>query len=224
MKVTQFTSCGKLTGCLVALLALSACNTSPVKPAVAVTESFIVQRDAKLASLKPWRALGSLVIDSKSQGLINASFAWDASDAGFDIRLIGPLGLKTYRVIEDNTGARLYGGETELQGPSAEMLLRNEIGVGIPLHSMQDWVVGLQGSAKEAQRDSAGRLSRMVVTENDKTKWRVNFERYSQVDDLDLPRTILVSGEGLDIKLSVKKWIKPDTVASDRLLIPGVGS
>lgn len=223
MKV-KHTGVRALTGCLFALVFLSACNSVPIKPAAEVSEDFIAQRDAKLASLKPWRASGSLVVDSKLQGLINASFAWDASDAGFDIRLIGPLGFKTYRVVEDIAGARLYGGDTERQGPSAEALLRNEIGVGIPLVSMQDWVVGLQGSAKNAQRDSSGRLSRMVVTENGKTTWRVNFERYSQVNDLDLPKTILVSGDGVDIKLSVKKWSKPDTVATDRLLLPGVGS
>lgn len=206
------------------LLSLTACSINPFKPMTDVTEDQIAQRNAKLAALKPWRVLGSLVVDSESQGLINASFAWDASDTGFDIRLIGPLGLNTYRVVENSEGARLYGGDTDLEGPSAEALLRNELGVGIPLVDMQEWVVGLQGTAIQARRDRSGRLSRMVVTENEETKWRINIERYSQVNDLDLPKTIRVSGDGVDIKLSVKKWTKPDIVANDRLVIPGVGS
>ncbi len=215
----------KLAGCLVAVVALSACAPVAVKPVVdQVDAAFIAARDAKLAALKPWRALGSLVVDSESQGVINASFAWDANATGFDIRLIGPLGLKTYRLVENSSGALIYGGSTELQGPSAEALLRAELGVGIPLASMQDWVVGLQGSAVNPQRDALGRLSQMVVTENDQTQWQVNFERYSLVDDLDLPRTIRVSGDGVVIKLSVREWTMPGVVGTDRLVIPGAGS
>lgn len=211
------------------MLVLPACQSNPFasdpqdKEPVLVTDASIAERDARLAALKPWRALGSLVVDSEAQGTFNATFAWDVSDSGFDIRLIGPLGLKTYRLVEDKKGARLYG-DKEIVGSSAEELLRNEMGVSIPLVSMQDWVVGLQGAAAEAERDNEGRLSEILVTEKDETFWRVNFKRYRQVDDLDLPKTILVTGDGVEIKVSVRKWSKPDSVANDRLIIPGVGS
>lgn len=218
-----------MAGILGVVLSLPACQFSPFKSdsadtePVLVTDASIAERDARLAALKPWRALGSLVVESEASGTFNATFAWDASVSGFDIRLIGPLGLKTYRLVEDKQGARLYGDE-EIAGSSAEELLRDEMGVSIPLVSMQDWVVGLQGAAAEAERDNKGRLSQMLVTENNDNRWRVEFERYRQVDDLDLPRTILVSGDGVEIKVSVRKWSKPDTVANDRLIIPGVGS
>lgn len=203
---------------------LSACQVNPLKPDVVATEGDIAKRDAKLAALKPWRALGSLVVDSEAKGLINASFAWDASATGFDIRLIGPLGLKTYRVVEEKNLARLYGDGNEVVGQSAEKLLRDEIGVIIPLADMQDWVVGLPGTGQKAERDSAGRLSKMSVTKDDDTNWLVNFKRYRQVDDLQLPATILVSGDGVEIRLSVRKWTRPEVAASDRLMIPGIGS
>lgn len=210
-----------------ATLVLSGCQVVPDKPVAeqaVVNEATIAMRDAKLAALRPWRALGSLVVNSEASGVFNASFAWDASATGFDIRLIGPLGLKTYRVVEDYSGARFYGGDGEISGRSAQELLRQETGVNIPLLDMQDWVVGLQGNGSQTQRDSAGRLSEMIITERDQTSWRVEFQRYRQVDDLDLPKTIVVSGEDVEIRVSVRKWTKPDVVANDRLIIPGVKS
>lgn len=205
-------------------LVLSGCSFNPFKPIPEVTESDIAQRDAQLAALKPWRALGSLVVDSQREGTFNASFAWDANESGFDIRLIGPLGLKIYRVIEDSDGATLFDGDNETRGQTAESLLRDVIGVTIPLVEMQDWVVGLQGTAKQAKRDRSGRLSNMVIDKDNETRWRVDFERYSKVDDLDLPKLIVVSNEGIDITLSVQKWTKSDVPSNTRLVIPGIGS
>lgn len=211
-------------GCIAVTLVLSACSLNPFKPLPEVTESEIKLRDAQLAALKPWRALGSLVVDSESEGTFNASFAWDANESGFDIRLIGPLGLKIYRIVEDGDGATLFDGENETRGHSAESLLRDVIGVTIPLVAMQDWVVGLQGTAKQARRDRSGRLSDMVIDENNETRWRVDFERYGKVDDLDLPKLISVSSEGIGIRLSVQKWTKSDARSNTRLVIPGIGS
>ncbi len=209
-------------GCAVISLGLSACGFNPFKPLPEVTESDIQQRDSQLAALKPWRALGSLVVDSRREGTFNASFAWDANESGFDIRLIGPLGLKIYRIVEDKDSATLIDGDNETRGATAEALLRDVIGVAIPLVEMQDWVVGLQGTATQARRDRVGRLSSMVIDRNDETRWRVNFQRYSKVDDLDLPKVILVSAEGIDITLSVHKWTKSDVPSNTRLLIPGI--
>ncbi len=194
----------------------SACQTNPVR----VTDESIAVRDAQLAALKPWRARGSIAVDSKEQGVVNATFAWDVNDNGFDIRLIGPLGLKTFRVVEDQQGAVLSGDGEEYSGESAELLLLDALGVRIPLVNMQDWVVGLQGSAKTATRDRRGRIKKMLVTDVDQTRWNVNFESYAKVDDLDLPKRIAVSGDGVEIKLSINNWSQPQTVDTDRLLIP----
>ncbi len=198
-----------------AAMLTSGCQTTPV-----ITESGIVERDARLAGLKPWRALGSLVVDSEQQGVVNASFTWEAKDSGFDIRLIGPLGLKTYRITEENGQARVTGDNQEFTAGSAEAALLDAIGVRVPLKEMQDWVVGLQGAAIDAKRDRQGRIRNMLVADDDQIKWAVKFQRYAKVDSLELPRQILVTGNNVEIRMSIRSWSRPEILNENRLTIP----
>jgi len=108
----------------------------------------------------------------------------------------------------------------EANGPSAQTLLLEALGVQIPLRSMQRWVVGLQGTADDVQRDVAGRITQMVVEDEDRRRWDVVYNRYMKVDNLDLPKSIDVSGNGLAIKLELRKWIKLDVRPENRLQIP----
>lgn len=203
----------------VSFVLIAGCQSNPIR----VTDDDIRSRDAQLADLKPWRAQGSLVVNSKEQGVINATFTWDAKVSGFDIRLIGPLGLKSYRITEDANGARVTGDNQEYIGASAEMLLYDALGVRVPLQNMQDWVVGLQGSATDAQRDRQGRIRTMLVTDDEKTRWNVDFQRYAAVDDLQLPKRIVVTGTDVEIRMSVRSWVRPDAANEDRLFLPTAG-
>lgn len=203
----------------VSFVLIAGCQSNPIR----VTDDDIRSRDAQLADLKPWRAQGSLVVNSKEQGVINATFTWDAKVSGFDIRLIGPLGLKSYRITEDANGARVTGDNQEYIGASAEMLLYDALGVRVPLQNMQDWVVGLQGSATDAQRDRLGRIRTMLVTDDEKTRWNVDFQRYAAVDDLQLPKRIVVTGTDVEIRMSVRSWVRPDAANEDRLFLPTAG-
>lgn len=206
------------------LFVLLGCPTSPpvLEP---LTASEIAARETRLMAFTSWRALGSLVVDSEDQGALNASFAWDGRADGFDIKLFGPLGVQTLQVVESSDGARLLSRKNdEVNGASAERLLLEELGVQIPLRGMQRWVVGLQGLAEQVDRDVAGRITQMVVRGDEFLLWKVIFKSYMEVDGLDLPKSIKVIGNGLDINLKVRKWIKLDFVPKERLLIPGLAS
>ena len=187
-----------------------------------VTEREIADREARLAAFTPWRAFGSLIIDSEKEGVFNASFAWDVATDGFQIKLFGPLGLQQYEVSEDINGAELIADGDTLTGYSAEYLLQQALGVDIPLNRMQSWIVGLPTDAGEIERDRRGRLSRMTHATD--AEWEIEFQRYRKFEDLDLPRTIRVAGDDVEIRLSIKKWLKPDETNNGRLVIPGVGS
>lgn len=186
------------------------------------TEQEIADREARLAAFKPWRAFGSMVIDSEEEGIFNVSFAWDVAVDGFEIKLFGPLGLQQYQLSEDTNGAVLIADGEKQTGFSSESLLQQSLGIEIPLRRMQSWVVGLPADAQEIERDQRGRLSRMIhVTDSE---WQIEFQRYRQFEDLDLPRSILVAGDDVEIRLSIKKWLKPDEANNGRLVIPGVGT
>ncbi|OED36395.1 outer membrane lipoprotein LolB [Chromatiales bacterium (ex Bugula neritina AB1)] len=202
---------------------LVSCQSTPIKGPPATAQS-IAQREVSLAALKPWRALGSLVIESKKQGVFNVSFAWDANLDGFDIKLFGPLGVQAYRVTQASGSSRLVSKEDTFVGDSAESLLLDALGVRVPLNSMQDWVVGLQGDATRIERDRSGLLRELVVAGEQEQQWDVNFRRYTRHDNLALPSFIVVKGDGLEIRMTVKKWTKPKATSNGRLRVPGVDS
>lgn len=214
---------------------LAGCQTLRPSPDVPpATAQDIAAREARLAAFKPWRAFGALVIDSEKEGVVNASFAWDVADDGFQIKLFGPLGLQQYEVSEDASGAELIADGERITGYSAEFLLSQTLGVQIPLYKMQLWAVGLPAEATGIERDRQGRLSEMTHApgtlsgafsgEASGEAWQIKFQRYRRFEDLDLPRAIVVAGDGVEIRLNIKKWLKPDETGNGRLVIPGVGS
>ena len=135
--------------------------------------------------------------------------------------------MQQYQVSEDARGAELIASREKTTGFSAEDLLRQALGVNIPLTQMQSWVVGLPDGAQQIERDRLGRLSSIVHTDGaiaDAAEWQIDFNRYRKFEELDLPRTIVVNGEGIVIELSIRKWLKPDSVDGGRLVIPGIGT
>lgn len=213
---------------LVFLLVLAGCqNLRPVPDDLPpLTEQEIAAREARLAAFKPWRAFGSLVIDSEKEGVFNASFAWDVAADGFVIKLFGPLGLQQYQVSESVNGAELIADGDKITGYSAEYLLQQVLGVEIPLQRMQSWAVGLPTEADEVERDQRGRVRKM--THLSSAEWQIEYQRYRRFEGLDqgldLPRSIAVIGEGVEIRLSIKKWLRPEEAENGRLEIPGISS
>lgn len=210
--------------CLFFLSALVAgCATKPdVDESVPVLTA--AEREAKLKAFKPWRALGSIAIDSDARGKFNASFAWNVDRQGFDIKVFGPLGIQAFQLTEDNNGAQLIDRNGAADGDNAEQLIKAALGSEVPISRMQLWIVGLPGDATEIERDATGRLDNMVVTDGDAKVWKVDFKRYTVFENMYLPKSVNVEGDGVAIKLSVSKWNRGTPVKNGRLSIPGVSS
>jgi len=203
---------------------LVGCQNRPTIPddLPPATEQEIALREAQLAAFKPWRAFGSLVIDSEKEGVVNASFAWDVDVDGFVIKLFGPLGLQRYQLSEGVDGAVLVTGSEKITGYSAEYMLQQVMGVQVPLKRMQSWAVGLPTEADAVERDRRGRLSKMTHLSD--SEWQIEFQRYRKFEELDLPRSIVVIGEGVEIRLSIKKWLKLAESENGRLVLPDIRS
>ena len=210
-----------LSSVLFALLA--GCTTKPdINDSVPTLT--VPEREAQLRAFKPWRALGSIAIDSAEQGKFNASFAWNVDNQGFDIKIFGPLGIQAFQLTENKSGAQLIDRKGTLEGDNAEQLINSVLGSDVPVGRMQLWMVGLPGDATQIKRDDAGRLDSMSVAAGDDTVWKVDFTRYTLLEKLYLPKTVLIDGNGVSIRLSISKWSRLKPVSNGRLSIPGVSS
>ncbi len=205
------------------LALLSACSVKQDAGELIPVQT-VAAREAALRAFKPWRASGSIAVDSETEGKFNASFAWEASLAGFDIKLFGPLGVQVIHLSEDKNGAQITDRNGSINGDDAQQLLTAALGATVPIVQMQDWAVGLPGDATEIERDKIGRLNSMVVTDDSNGKWNIDFKNYTVQENMYLPKTVLVEGPEVAISLSFKKWGRGVVVDSGRLSIPGVSS
>ncbi len=209
---------------LAVLLSVAACSNVKPTEETMVSTATIAEREARLAAFSPWRALGSIAVESEKQGKFNASFSWETNSQGYDIKLFGPLGVQAFHLIENNTGAQLIDRKGQVSGDTADQLLNAVLGVPVPISKMQTWAVGLPGNAIQIQRDNMGRISSMVVAENESFKWNVDFKHYTNVDGLDLPKAVHVDSDDIQIRLSFKKWLRTGATNNNnnRLVIPGI--
>lgn len=203
---------------------LSACSVKPDTTDSLPTQT-IEEREEALKAFKPWRALGSIAVESVKEGKLNATFAWDVDKQGFEIKLFGPLGVQAVHLSQDKNGASIIDRNGTLEGENAESLLEQALGTLVPISQMQYWAVGLPGNGSSLQRDDVGRLQSMVVKDSNNVSWDVDFKRYTTLESLYLPKEIFVAGEGVMINLIFKKWSRGEPAADNgRLSIPGVSS
>lgn len=184
----------------------------------------IAEREAKLKAFRPWRALGSISIDSAAQGKFNASFAWNVDESGFDIRLFGPLGVQAFHLIQTSSGAELTDRSGSVDGPNAKQLLQVALGTEVPVGKMQDWAVGLPGDSTQITRDETGRIKSMAVVGSGASGWAVDYKRYTVFESMYLPQRVVLDGDGVEITLLFKKWSRATSKDNGRLSIPGVSS
>jgi len=120
---------------------LVGCTTKPdIDESIPVLT--VAEREAKLKTFKPWRALGSIAIDSDERGKFNATFAWNVDNQGFDIKVFGPLGIQAFQLTEDKNRAQLIDRSGAVDGDNAEQLIKAALGSEVPISRMQLWLVG----------------------------------------------------------------------------------
>jgi len=213
----------------------SACATNTPVAEDSIDPSLIQARDNQLQALERWRAHGGLQIESDQAGEQSVQFAWDNRTEGVDLRLFGPLGKQAFRVWDTGLVAQLQSqDEPAVYGNSVDELLETALGLIVPVSQMRRWAVGLADENAQVSRDALGRLRDMTIDQaGSKHRWRVQYPRYRRISGLrvanqdsietiniDLPVEMLISSEGVEIAVSIRKWSQPGQDDSNRLVIP----
>lgn len=182
---------------------VGACATGP--------RSVPVDRDAawsdlheRLQALPGWRAEGRLAVQTDGDAG-NANFTWvERADGGFRLRLEGPLGQGGGRLAVDGDQAVLTTADGRRRvGRDAGRLLATLYGWNIPVSGLRRWLIGLPGTDADYRLDRFGRIASL-----DWQDWRIEYRRYRQVDDLDLPASLVATraGGGAEIRVAIDRW------------------
>lgn len=212
------------------LLIASACRTIPVDDA---SVRPVAERQAELLGLDNWQAKGSIALSSPTTG-ISGSLDWLQQRQDFTVALTAALGQGLKVTQRGELATLTTRGKAPATGPSAEALILDELRVRIPLRQLSFWIRGLPGNEGEPAFDRFGRLIRLKYLDLDGVLWRAKFERYVQINTLDLPALIQVNGGDYEIRVLIKSWeprlpsldvdTQPEKQPSKRIVIPGVSS
>lgn len=182
---------------LLSYLALSACVTT--RPTVAPAPLPWDQRLDNLQHLTAWQMDGRAAAAMGTQGW-QASLNWHQSEVATEVHLSGPLGIGAVALRQTAAGVSLNGGP-----PSDAVLaqVQDRIGFELPLDDLRYWLLGIPDPgvpfdlAKNGQ-DRALRLSQ--------AGWTVDYDRYMPVGGDLLPAHLVLSREGVRVRIAVDHW------------------
>lgn len=185
---------------------LSGCELLPAPetplPVAADPQQAWAQHRLQLNSLEAWTLDGRISMRQDEEAW-HASLQWQQIDSVYHINLFGPFGQGALRLDGSPQSVILqHDGET-VQSDDAEQLLRQQVGLQVPVNGLRYWAVGLAapGSDYKEELDPEGRLA--VLQQNG---WRVRYRSYVAVKGFMLPGKIFLDRDGLDVRLVVDQW------------------
>ncbi|CEK11919.1 lipoprotein insertase outer membrane protein LolB [Legionella hackeliae] len=155
------------------------------------------------SAITSWEISGAMAARSKSKGW-NASVNWlQRGLSQYQIRLFGPLGSGTVLINKKGGLVTLRDGPKTASSSNAEELLKQQTGVRLPVNNLFYWVRGLPapGHVQSAKRDAANHL--LVLKQGG---YIIDYGQYTVVGKTVLPSVIRLQGNGIFIKLVIKRW------------------
>lgn len=171
--------------------------TLPVDPQAAWA-----QHRLQMNSLEAWTLNGRISLRQEEEAW-HASLHWKQIDSAYHINLFGPFGQGAVQLDGSPQSVILQHDGQTVQSDDAERLLRQRLGLKVPLNGLRYWAIGLvaPGSEYKEELDPAGHLA--VLEQNG---WRVRYRGYVAVNGFMLPDKIFLDHDGLDVRLVVDQW------------------
>lgn len=138
----------------------------------------------------------------------NGSVAWEQDGAEIDFRFRGPLGFGGIRIhgsLDEKVRVKTTTG-LDFTVTDFEQEMQAKMGWSIPINSLRYWALGIVDPEVDAD---------VVINEQDlldelqQGDWKVVYERYKNVDDVQLPSKFKISGPDTKIKMLVNDWSIP---------------
>lgn len=153
--------------------------------------------------LDSWTLQGKLGVRAPHESGSGTLF-WLQQQDYYDIRLSGPLGRGATRIQGNNDRVTLdIAGQQPTSASSAEALLEKQVGWQLPVEHLLWWVRGLPApdSPSRLQLNPDSQLARLS-----QAGWTVEYSRYQQVDDMQLPQRLQLSGHDMLLTLVITRW------------------
>src|SRR6202051_161361 len=176
---------------------LGACATTRRAPAPLIKGW--EQRVADLQKLDFWQLDGRAAVAEREQGW-QASLNWRQRGDAAGVHLSGPLGVGALVLRRTPDGLSLDDAP-----PSDAVLtqLQDRLGFELPIDQLRFWLLGVPDPSTvfEVTRNEQDRALRLT-----QSGWTVDYDRYVPVDGDVLPGHLVMSREGVRVRIAVDRW------------------
>ena len=153
-----------------------------------------------------WTLQGKLGVRAPNESG-SGTLLWLQQQDNYDIRLSGPLGRGATRIQGNDDRVTLdIAGQQQTSARSAGALLEQQVGWRLPVEHLLWWVRGLPApdSPSRLQLNPDSQLARLS-----QAGWTVEYSRYQQIDGMQLPQRLQLSGHNMLLTLVITRW-EPD--------------
>jgi outer membrane lipoprotein LolB len=185
----------RLVALLACCAALAACVTTHPALAPAPWE----QRLAALQHANAWQLDGRAAVAVGTQGW-QASLNWRQHGAATELHLAGPLGVGALVLKATPEGVSLNGAPPS---DAVRAQLQDRLGFELPLDDLRYWLLGIPdpGTAFAMARNAQDRAQQLT-----QAGWTVDYDRYLPVNGDLLPARVVLSREGVRVRIAVDHW------------------
>ncbi|MEP6886607.1 MAG: lipoprotein insertase outer membrane protein LolB [Gammaproteobacteria bacterium] len=176
---------------------LAACvTTRPSAPPAAASWE---QRVGELQKAAGWQMDGRAAVAVGTQGW-QATLNWQQRGELSEVHLAGPFGIGALVLKRSADGLSLNGAPPSDAGLAQ---LQERLGFELPLDQLRFWLLGVPdpGAAFDLKRNAQDRASQLTQAD-----WSIEYDRYMPVAGDVLPAHLVVSREGVRVRIAVDRW------------------
>jgi outer membrane lipoprotein LolB len=190
----------RATVVLLCSLLLAACATTRRAPP-APAEGW-EQRSADLQRQRSWQLDGRAAVAIAAQGW-QATLNWKQHGDSEEVHLSGPFGVGALVLERTPDGLSLNGAPPS---DTVANQLQEKLGFELPLEHLRFWLLGVPdpSAAFEVKRNEQDRASQLRQAD-----WSIDYDRYMPVADDLLPAHLVLSREGVRVRIAVDHWQWP---------------
>lgn len=162
-----------------------------------------VKENGQATSVSSWEIRGAMAAKNKAKGW-SAAMNWVQNGPGsYQIRLMGPLGAGTILISKSGNTITFQDGPKRITSSNADELLVKQTGIRLPVSNLYYWIRGLPAPGKVGgeQRDQSNHLVQLK-----QSGYNISFGNYTVVKGVALPGLIRLQGNGVMVKVVIKKW------------------
>lgn len=186
-----------------ALLMLNACTSLPTNP-------LLQQQQAQLAQLDAWQLTASIAAKSRDQGW-QARLLWRYRPQSYYLRINAPLGQGAFsleRYADGTVSLKSANGQSR-QAQNAQSLLKDELGLNLPLSALPYWIKGQIAPNIEVQQQSLDAQGHLTQLEQD--GWHIEYSDYRNTNiagkSYQLPHKLLLKQNDYFAKIAISTLV-----------------